>query len=108
MEETSINPAVQKLLDFAKDKPFVTWDEATDILGQDFVNSPQMENVLKFLNEKNIQLVEPDLISDDEPDIPAQDDIDVSDDEDDIILEQEDDDEEEDDMSETRFYYTLF
>ena len=66
MEETSINPAVQKLLDFAKDKPFVTWDEATDILGQDFVNSPQMENVLKYLNEKNIQLVEPDLISDEE------------------------------------------
>ena len=94
MEETSINPAVQKLLDFAKDKPFVTWDEATDILGQDFVNSPQMENVLKYLNEKNIQLVEPDLISDDEPNIPAQDDIDVTDDEDDIILEQEDDDEE--------------
>ena len=94
MEETSINPAVKKLLDFAKDKPFVTWDEATDILGQDFVNSPQMENVLKYLNEKNIQLVEPDLISDDEPNIPAQDDIDVTDDEDDIILEQEDDDEE--------------
>ena len=95
MEETSINPAVQKLLDFAKDKPFVTWDEATDILGQDFVNSPQMENVLKYLNEKNIQLVEPDLISDDEPDMPAQDDIDVTeDDDDDIILEQDDDDEE--------------
>ena len=94
MEETSINPAVQKLLDFAKDKPFVTWDEATDILGQDFVNSPQMETVLKFLNEKNIQLVEPDLISDEEPDMPAQDDIDVSEDDDDIILEQEDDDEE--------------
>ena len=94
MEETSINPAVQKLLDFAKDKPFVTWDEATDILGQDFVNSPQMENVLKYLNEKNIQLVEPDLISDDEPDMPAQDDIDVTEDDDDIILEQEDDDEE--------------
>ncbi len=94
MEETSINPAVQKLLDFAKDKPFVTWDEATDILGQDFVNSPQMETVLKYLNEKNIQLVEPDLISDDEPDMPAQDDIDVTEDDDDIILEQEDDDEE--------------
>ncbi len=94
MEETSINPAVQKLLDFAKDKPFVTWDEATDILGQDFVNSPQMETVLKYLNEKNIQLVEPDLISDDEPDMPAQDDIDVTEDDDDIILEQDDDDEE--------------
>ncbi len=95
MEETSINPAVQKLLDFAKDKPFVTWDEATDILGQDFVNSPQMENVLKYLNEKNIQLVEPDLITDEESDMPAQDDIDVTeDDDDDIILEQDDDDEE--------------
>ena len=95
MEETSINPAVQKLLDFAKDKPFVTWDEATDILGQDFVNSPQMETVLKFLNEKNIQLVEPDLISEDEPDMSTQDDIDVTeDDDDDIILEQDDDDEE--------------
>ncbi len=96
MEETSINPAVKKLLDFAKDKPFVTWDEATDILGQDFVNSPEMENVLKYLNEKNIQLVEPDLISDDDSDVmpePQNDEVDVTeDDEDDIILEQDDDD----------------
>ena len=94
MEETSINPAVKKLLDFAKDKPFVTWDEATDILGQDFVNSPEMENVLKFLSENNIQLVETDLISDDdsEPDIPDAQDDDISDDEDDIILEADDDD----------------
>ena len=94
MEETSINPAVKKLLDFAKDKPFVTWDEATDILGQDFVNSPDMENVLKFLTDNNIQLVETDLISDDEPepDMPdSQDDVDVTEDDDDIILEQEDD-----------------
>ena len=94
MEETSINPAVKKLLDFAKDKPFVTWDEATDILGQDFVNSPDMENVLKFLTDNNIQLVETDLISDEEPepDMPdSQEDVDVSEDDDDIILEQEDD-----------------
>ena len=98
MEETS-NPAVKKLLDFAKDKPFVTWDEATDILGQDFVNSPEMENILKLLNEKNIQIVETDIIGvdDAEPDIPdlsQDDDVDVSDDEDDIILEQDDDDDE--------------
>ena len=94
MEETSINPAVKKLLDFAKDKPFVTWDEATDILGQDFVNSDEMENVLKFLSENNIQLVETDLISDEdaEPDMPDAQDDDISDDEDDIILEQDDDD----------------
>ena len=94
MEETSINPAVKKLLDFAKDKPFVTWDEATDILGQDFVNSDEMENVLKFLSENNIQLVETDLISDDdaEPDMPDAQDDDITDEDDDIILEQDDDD----------------
>ncbi len=98
MEETSNNPAVKKLLDFAKDKPFVTWDEATDILGQDFVNSPEMENVLKLLNEKNIQLEEPDTLGEDEDselDMPGPQDSDVNveDDEDDIILEQDDDDE---------------
>ena len=94
MEETSINPAVQKLLDFAKDKPFVTWDEATDILGQDFVNSPDMENVLKFLNENNIQLVETDLITDEdaEPDMPDAQEEDITEDDDDIILDQDDDD----------------
>ena len=96
MEETSINPAVKKLLDFAKDKPFVTWDEATDILGQDFVNSPEMENVLKYLSEKNIQLIEPDLISDDDAGVlpdPQDDEVDVTeDDEDELILEQDDDD----------------
>ena len=97
MEEISNNTAVKKLLDFAKDKPFVTWDEATDILGQDFVNSPEMENVLKYLSEKNIQLIEPDNITeDDEPDIdltgPQDSEVDVEDDEDDIMLEQDDDD----------------
>ncbi|MCR4733679.1 MAG: RNA polymerase sigma factor RpoD [Treponema sp.] len=90
MEEIGNNSeAIQKLLDFAKNKPFVTWDEATDILGQDFVNSPSMESVLKLLNERKIQLVEPDLISqeeqDDEPDVEEDDD-------DSIILEQDDDD----------------
>ncbi len=98
MEEISNNTAVKKLLDFAKDKPFVTWDEATDILGQDFVNSPEMENVLKYLSEKNIQLIEPDnLAEDEEPDIdltgPQDSEVDVEDDEDDIMLEQDDDDE---------------
>ncbi|MBR5402231.1 MAG: RNA polymerase sigma factor RpoD [Treponema sp.] len=95
MEEISNNTAVKKLLDFAKDKPFVTWDEATDILGQDFVNSPEMENVLKYLSDKNIQLEEPDIISgDDSDDVipePQDDDVEVSDDEDDIMLEQDDD-----------------
>jgi len=87
MEEIS-NPAIEKLLNLAKNKPFITWDEATDVLGQDFVNSSEMESVLKLLNEHNIQLIETDIIGTDD-DSPV-DDV-VEDDEDDIILEQDDD-----------------
>ena len=57
MDETSIYSAVQKLLDFAKNKPFTTWDEATNILGLEIVNSPAMEEILKLLEENNVQLI---------------------------------------------------
>ena len=87
MEEIS-NAAVEKLLKLAKNKPFITWDEATDVLGQDFINSEEMESVLKLLSEHNIQLIETDIIGAEE-DNPV-DDV-GEDDEDDIILEQDDD-----------------
>ena len=86
MEEIS-NPGIQKLLDIAKNKSFITWDEATDILGQDFINSPEMEIVLKMLSEKKIQIIETDIIGQEEP-IQEE-----EPEEDDIILEQDDDDE---------------
>ncbi len=86
MEEIS-NPGIQKLLDIAKNKSFITWDEATDILGQDFINSPEMEVVLKMLSEKKIQIIETDIIGQEEP-IQEE-----EPEEDDIILEQDDDDE---------------
>ena len=86
MEEIS-NPGIQKLLDIAKNKSFITWDEATDVLGQDFINSPEMEVVLKMLSEKKIQIIETDIIGHEEP-IQEE-----EPEEDDIILEQDDDDE---------------
>ena len=86
MEEIS-NPGIQKLLDIAKNKSFITWDEATDILGQAFINSPEMEVVLKMLSEKKIQIIETDIIGQEEP-IQEE-----EPEEDDIILEQDDDDE---------------
>jgi len=97
MEEISNNEAVKRLLDFAKNKPFITFDDAADILGQDYVNSPEMENVLKILEQEGIQIIETDLIPDKEeegpdPDEVSDDDVGVDDDEDDIILEQDDDD----------------
>lgn len=98
MDEMS-NSYVEKLLEFAKNKSVITWEEATDILGQDFVNSEAMESVLKILNEKKIQLIETDIIGvdDNEEEAPEPE---VEDDEDDIILEQDDDDVGADDNNE--------
>ena len=48
-------PEVQKLLDYARTKQVVSWDEITEILTQDFVNSSGMEEVLQLLNKNNIQ-----------------------------------------------------
>ena len=92
------NSNVVKLLEFAKKKPLpiITWDEITDLLGQDFVNSPEMESVLKLLNEKKIQLIETDIIGEDEDQEP---DVDLDDDD-----ESEDDEEDEDKEEEELLY----
>ena len=42
------NPAVEKLLEFAKSKKILSWDDVIEYLGQEFVNSDElMEPVLK-------------------------------------------------------------
>lgn len=88
--EEAINSAVEKLVEFAKNKKVITWDEITPILGQDFVNSPDMESVLKILNEKNIQLIETDIIGEEEQ-TESDEPMDEEDQDDDIMLDQEDD-----------------
>ena len=63
MDQNS-NPAIEKLIGFAKTKPFITWDDVTEFLGQEFVNSPEMtEGLMKLLNDNNIQLVEDEPIT---------------------------------------------
>src|SRR5574344_457661 len=84
MDQNS-NPAIEKLIGFAKTKPFITWDDVTEFLGQEFVNSPEMtEGLMKLLNDNNLQLVE------DEP-ITVEDEVveDVCED-DEILLEIDD------------------
>ena len=84
------NAAVQKLLDFAKTKQVLTWDDVIEHLGQDFVNSDDdMEPVLKMLKDINREPVEASL----EDDVVDGD----LDDEDDIMLEQDDDDDVQED-----------
>ncbi|QNL97466.1 RNA polymerase sigma factor RpoD [Treponema sp. Marseille-Q4132] len=82
--EQEKDPNVQKLLEYAKEKSVVTWDEVIDMLGQDFVNSPKMENVLRLFSSENLQIVESDdlLVEEDgdEPEDDEGDDEDIADD----------------------------
>ena len=78
--------AVQKLINFAKTKPSLTWDEVIEYLGQDFVNQDEkMEPVIELLKEINREPQETDIIGADD----SQEDELVDD-------EDEDDDESED------------
>ena len=48
------NPAIAKLVEFAKSKRFITWDDVIEYLGQEFVNSDElMEPVLKQIKDIN-------------------------------------------------------
>jgi len=84
------NPAIAKLVEFAKSKRFITWDDVIEYLGQEFVNSDElMEPVLKQLKDINREPVETDIVGVD--DVP-EDEL-VDDEEDDgIMLDDEDDD----------------
>ena len=66
-EDESLSPTVQKLLDYARTKQVVSWDEITEILTPEFVNSPKMDDVLQLLTKNNIQVMEEaDAFYDDE------------------------------------------
>ena len=94
MDETSnsalaTNPAVEKLLEFAKTKKIITWDDVIEYLGQDFVNQDElMEPVLKLLKDINKEPVETGIIGQDD----GQDEMEDDEDDDSMILDQDDDD----------------
>jgi len=74
--DQELDPVVTKLLEYAKDKQIISWDEINEILGQDFVNSPKMENVLQLLTQNNIQVMEEDTLDEDDDDDADDEDLD--------------------------------
>ena len=82
--DQELDPKVAKLLEYAKDKQIVSWDEITEHLGQDYVNSSKMEEVLQLLTQHNVQVMEEDADLDDETD-----DEDLEDDEDAEVADEE-------------------
>lgn len=77
--DQEINPFIQKILDYSKGKTVITYDEITALAGQDFINSPDMEQALQFLAKENVEVIESGLSLDDAED---DEDISVEDDED--------------------------
>ncbi len=75
-EDANLSPEVKKLLDYGRSKQIISWDEITEHLGQDFVNSPEMENVLQLLTKNNIQIMDEAGLMDDEDDVSVEDDDD--------------------------------
>ncbi len=72
-EELLKDPSVKKLIEYASPKQIVSWDEITEILTADFVNSPKMEGVLQLLTKNKVQVMEETDILDDEDDVDDED-----------------------------------
>ncbi len=64
--DLELDPAVVKLLEYAKEKKVLSWDEVNDLLPESIVNSEKMDQVLVLLEKKQIQLLEEDSSADED------------------------------------------
>ena len=62
MSELQTEPAVEKLLEYAKNKKSVTYDEINDLLPESIVNSDRIEEVIALLEKNKISIVEDSTI----------------------------------------------
>ena len=89
------NPAIEKLLEYAKTKSAITWDDIISYLGQEFVNSDDlMEPVLDLLKNIGREPIETDIIEQEvddgmEDDLILETDADLVTDDDETISEIE-------------------
>jgi len=54
-------PEIGKLLEYAKKKKRITYDEINDILPESITNTDKIEDVLALLEQNNVELIEEDL-----------------------------------------------
>jgi RNA polymerase primary sigma factor len=59
-EELSLDPAVVKLIEYAKAKKTLSYEELSDYLPEHIVNTDKIEQVLALLEKNNVQLIEED------------------------------------------------
>ena len=103
MSELQNDPAVTKLLEYAKAKKKITYDDVNDFLPDSIVNSDKIDEVFGLLEKNNITLEEEDLIIEEETGEDQEDDIESED----SIEEVEDEAEEKEPKPKTkRIVYT--
>ena len=70
-EQAASDPAIIKLLEYAKQKKSLSYEELSDFLPEHITNSDKIEQVLALLEANNIRLIEEDDVSEeDENDAP--------------------------------------
>ncbi|MFP3088910.1 RNA polymerase sigma factor RpoD [Treponema sp. TIM-1] len=66
MTDLQLDPAVLKLIEYAKEKKSLSYDELSDFLPEHIANSDKIEQVLALLEANNVQLIEDDGSGEDE------------------------------------------
>ncbi len=61
MIDIQTDPAIQKLLEYAKKKKSISYEEVNDFLPEGIANSDKIEEVIALLEQNNIKLEEEDL-----------------------------------------------
>ncbi|MBO4509050.1 MAG: RNA polymerase sigma factor RpoD [Spirochaetaceae bacterium] len=91
MTDQELDPVVVKLLEYAKEKKCLSWDELNSLLPDEIANSEKMDGILVLLEKNNIQLIE------DDPQLEELDD--------DTVVQQEEIQEQQDERSRKQLVY---
>jgi RNA polymerase primary sigma factor len=66
--DMALDPAVLKLLEYAREKKSLSYDELSDFLPESIANSDKIEQVLVLLEVNNVQMIEEEAAGEDESD----------------------------------------
>jgi RNA polymerase primary sigma factor len=58
MSDLELDPAIIKLLEYAKEKKTISFDELSDMLPEQILNSDKMEAIINLLITSNVKIEE--------------------------------------------------
>jgi RNA polymerase primary sigma factor len=70
--DMALDPAVSKLIEYAKEKKTLSYDELSDVLPEHIANTEKIEQVLVLLEANNIELVEEESSGEEEDSEPRK------------------------------------